>query len=182
MILILVAISLFFHNCHGTPIDCHYEVSKLRKELQASVDSEWFVPFNGYKYKLTQPANWTEARSECQELGGDLATVGARDSYARRIIWLRLGKPIAWIGFNDLEREGEYTWIDGVLADRNLDWNDDEPDNAELLRIGVKQERVGFSFYDIVLGDEDCGNLYQGKLSDEYCADTFPGLCEKKVN
>ncbi|CAK8691370.1 unnamed protein product [Clavelina lepadiformis] len=177
MILVLVVISLFFHNCRGSPIDCHYEVSKLRKELQASVASEWFVPFNGYKYRLTRRGTWTETRSECQELGGDLATVGARDSYARRIIWLRLGKPMAWIGLHDLEREGEYTWIDGVLGDRNLDWNDGEPNNAELY-----EERIGVADSRIFLGDEDCGNLYQGKLSDEHCAFTFPGLCEKKVN
>ena len=75
-----------------------------------------------------------------------------------------------WIGLHNLEREGEYTWIDGAQAD-NLDWNDDEPNNLSLR--GVRGS---------VLRDEDCGNLYQGKLSDEHCAFEFPGLNEKKVD
>ncbi|CAK8691375.1 unnamed protein product [Clavelina lepadiformis] len=172
MILTLVIISLFVYNCHGATCDCQNELSQLRKELEASVDSEWFVPFNGYKYKLTHPANWTEARSECQELGGDLATVGARDSTMREIIWLRLGKPMPWIGLHDLEREGEFTWIDGAPAD-NLDWDDGEPNNMEMQTFGSD-----------IIEDEDCGNLsINGKLNDDNCSFSFiNGLCEIKID
>ena len=70
-----------------------------------------------------------------------------------------------WIGLNDISREGQWMWIDGVrAAEGNVNWVAGEPNNSG--------------------GDEDCGvvniNGHNGAL-DAKCSRTKFALCEKIV-
>ncbi|XP_076825440.1 C-type lectin domain family 4 member M-like [Clavelina lepadiformis] len=156
----LLSISLLVvHNSDAQ--NCCPEVEQIRRELQASVDPSWFVPFNGFQYKLTsEKHSWTDARSECQRMGADLASTGIRSFETRQIIWRRLTVGYAWAGLSDIESEGNYVWVDGVQG--SYYWRSGEPNNAG--------------------GNEDCVNFAEnGYLNDNECSFQHKGLCEKRI-
>lgn len=67
----------------------------------------------------------------------------------------------AWIGLNDLAREGEFTWDRNVRLNikKYLNWSDGEPNNAN--------------------GEEDCCNLNpDGSFNDYFCTANLPYVCE----
>ncbi|XP_076806353.1 C-type lectin galactose-binding isoform-like [Clavelina lepadiformis] len=78
MIYTLLCLALFATSIDGS-FNCCSGYAQLRRELKESLTSDWFVPFNGYKYKVTSGTHsWTDARHECRKMGADLATAGAR--------------------------------------------------------------------------------------------------------
>jgi len=73
---------------------------------------------------------WEEARSECLERGGDLASI---HSYEENNFISGLIQSTSWIGLNDIEAEAHYIWTDGTPLDYT-DWrtvnNSTEPDDT----------------------------------------------------
>ncbi|XP_076824194.1 CD209 antigen-like protein C [Clavelina lepadiformis] len=130
-------------------------------------ESGWYTPFNGYQYRLTETEqNWQESRRLCQAMGGDLAAVGMRNVVIRRKLLTEVFKFVqnVWIGLNDISREGQWMWIDGVqAAEGNVNWLAGEPNNS---------------------GDEDCAVVnvpgHNGAV-DYPCSWTKIALCEKIV-
>jgi len=76
------------------------------------------------------------------------------------------GHDPAYIGINDIDNEGTFIWIDGVLAtEENANWGHDQPDNQ---------------------GSEDCVefNPYfdlSETLNDVPCSSRLGALCEKAI-
>ena len=63
----------------------------------------------------TTPINWLDAQSSCAIWGGDLTSITTEreNNYLNTIIPDTVSD--YWIGLNDRDVEGTYTWIDGTL-------------------------------------------------------------------
>ena len=75
---------------------------------------------------------WSEARSVCQGLGGDLATIfNAQENLAVLSI-LPSGDTQAWIGGHDAGRNNTFEWVDGSpLSDQGYsNWASGEPSHV----------------------------------------------------
>ena len=65
-------------------------------------------------FLTSRGSNWATARSECAKWGGDLASI-TNSNEDRLFDSIASVRPTAcWIGFNDIEREGEWRWADGT--------------------------------------------------------------------
>ena len=73
-------------NVHGYKNDTvnqYFSAVILRGFLQ--LGDGWISPLNGFQYKLTETTQtWYSSRSQCQGMGGDLATHGIQDWETRR--------------------------------------------------------------------------------------------------
>ena len=65
-------------------------------------------------FELSTPINWLDAQSSCVLWGGDLTSIPTErvNNYLNTIITSSVGN--CWIGLNDRDVEGTYTWIDGT--------------------------------------------------------------------
>ena len=81
-----------------------------------------------FSYFTNSPSNWTTARSRCAVWGGDLATITNRNEDV--LLDLIAGVPTSpiWIGYNDIETEGEFKWADGTNSSYT-NWEIGQPDN-----------------------------------------------------
>uniref|UniRef100_A0A8C5VDP7 Fc epsilon receptor II n=1 Tax=Microcebus murinus TaxID=30608 RepID=A0A8C5VDP7_MICMU len=109
------------------------EVARLRVELQLSkgvtcntCPEEW-VHFQQKCYYFGEGAKkWLHAQYACEDVGGRLASIhGAeeQDFLSKRASWKG-----SWIGLQDLDREGQFTWMDGTPMDYS-NWSPGEPNN-----------------------------------------------------
>ena len=57
------------------------------------------------------PKTWSEARTACRTLGGDLATI--RDGSDNAAVTAVAGTAKPWIGLHDQVNEDVWTWVDG---------------------------------------------------------------------
>ncbi|XP_076806553.1 C-type lectin lectoxin-Phi1-like [Clavelina lepadiformis] len=118
-----------------------------------------------YRYELTPSLqSWSASRSVCQNLGGDLIVVGAKDFAARKKIFSELPDVWIWIGLHDPERDGSWEWLDG--SQDNIHWAPNEPNN--------------FKSYSEYCGEVDLTRLY--KTNDYSCYANLRGLCEIPMN
>ena len=60
--------------------------------------------------------NWLDAQSSCAIWGGDLTSITTEreNNYLNTLITSSVGN--CWIGLNDRDVEGIYTWIDGTAV------------------------------------------------------------------
>ena len=65
-------------------------------------------------FKVSTPINWLDAQSSCAIWGGDLTSITTEreNNYLNTIIPDTVSN--CWIGLNDRDVEGTYTWIDGT--------------------------------------------------------------------
>ena len=72
---------------------------------------------------------WSEARSVCQGLGGDLATISNEQENLLVLSNLPSGATPAWIGGHDAGRDDMFEWVDGSpLSDQGYsNWASGEP-------------------------------------------------------
>jgi cysteine-rich repeat protein len=98
---------------------------------------------------------WQGVRDNCVALGGDLVSITS-DNEQVLISPAKVHGP--WIGLNDIEVEGTFTWSDGQPFSFE-NFADGEPNNAE--------------------GLENCIGLFDtGEWNDFFCDDFFKGICE----
>ena len=65
-------------------------------------------------FEMITPINWSDAQSSCAIWGGDLTSITTEreNNYLNIIIPDTVSN--CWIGLNDRDVEGTYTWIDGT--------------------------------------------------------------------
>lgn len=81
----------------------------------------WFL-FENKCYKLfgfkeEEKKNWHDARTDCQRLGGNLATISNQRVQAFLTSKLNYFPTDAWIGLNDINEELKFLWTDGSTVD-----------------------------------------------------------------
>ena len=67
-------------------------------------------------FEVSTPINWLDAQSSCAIWGGDLTSITTEreNNYLNTIITSSLSN--CWIGLNDRDEEGTYTWIDDTTV------------------------------------------------------------------
>ncbi|XP_039264172.2 C-type lectin domain family 4 member F-like [Styela clava] len=123
----------------------------------------YYKASNGNFYKWFQEKlNFDNAKQKCKSLGGQLASVGMRNSTTKREIHtaLEIGSALFWVGLQDLEKQGNmWTWVDGVISTKaDLEWRENEPNNP---------------------GIENCVNFIEVGFNDLRCEREISYLCEK---
>ena len=107
--------------------------------VTTTISMEWKI-FKGAQYaKGEDELTWEEARSKCQEAGGDLVTIHTWEVH--NFIHDEWGDSFdAWIGLTDKETEGVYKWASGVQFEYN-NWypscsapQNDDNDNKDCVR------------------------------------------------
>ena len=65
---------------------------------------------------MSTPINWLDAQSSCAIWGGDLTSITTEreNNYLNILITSSVGN--CWIGLNDRDVEGMYTWVDGTAV------------------------------------------------------------------
>ena len=78
------------------------------------------------------------------------------------------GNDDVWIGLNDIEREGHFKWLDGVLAaNETIGWYDGEPNDS-----GNNEDCVHINWG---------GRFLLNAINDIPCSAAVHALCEKKL-
>ena len=91
---------------------------------------------------MSTPINWLDAQSSCAIWGGDLTSITTEreNNYLNTIINSSVGN--CWIGLNDRDVEGTYTWIDDTTLSyanfSSLSFNPIQQLPTELLMIVFK--------------------------------------------
>ena len=110
----------------------------------------------------TEKKTWADAEHFCQGEGGHLASVpsSAIEDYVKEGLQ-RHNIDLAWLGGNDIEKEGTWKWADCTPWDYTF-WGSNEPNN---------------------LGGEDC--LHQRanplKWNDYSCSLSDSFICSKRI-
>ena len=88
-------------------------------------------PSNGSTYYLLNPSNWDFAQAAAVNMGGNLATVRnlEENEFIRaQVLGFDLADRRGWIGFNDVEFEGNFVWVSGEPV-VFTNWSGGEPNN-----------------------------------------------------
>jgi C-type mannose receptor len=104
----------------------------FRISLPGIVGGPIVNPNNNHTYYLTEPQSWNDAEALANLYGGHLATIRNQDEND----WLQATFGFAdetfhqfWIGLNDFDTPGTFTWIGGEPVDFT-NWAEGQPDNA----------------------------------------------------
>ncbi|KAK3773191.1 hypothetical protein RRG08_022945 [Elysia crispata] len=120
--------------------------------------------------------SWDDARKACQAQGADLLINYNKEKekliYEER--YTLLGEA-CWIGLNDRNHEGSFTWLDDRQKIINLPWYRGEPTGNREDCVIVKNTRILYIF----LFDERCSktNFFICEFSLENACDKFSGSC-----
>lgn len=94
-----------------------------------NIEGPWIRnPANNHYYALTEPMSWTEAEAWAQEWGGHLVTLRSWEEE----LWIKdtFGRDeYFYIGFNDIEQEGDWVWSSGEPV-VYTNWDEGEPNNC----------------------------------------------------
>lgn len=90
-----------------------------------------FNPANGHYYYLLDASNWTSAQVQASSLNGNLVTIN--DAAEQSWVYSTFGTfggvdRSLWIGFNDVDTEGVFTWVSGESSNYS-NWINGEPNN-----------------------------------------------------
>ena len=103
-----------------------------------------------FSYFTHTGINWNDARRQCLEWGGDLATFTSPEEYALMHGTITQGK-YCYIGFNDIDNEGTWVWADGDTS-TYTNWLPGEPNN----NYGVGAQNCGWTWYNGLVDDVWC--------------------------
>jgi len=148
---------------HSADEQLNSDVSCLKNSL--SDGTEYTVSSN--------KMNWTDARSYCQNLGGDLIVNGLQDWDQRIQVLDSLGITESdgklpgsyWIGLHELSQEGQWEWITTPKHGTDMHWASGEPNNAN--------------------GGEACAEIrvnHHKMTNDDPCRIEKYAICEHMVN
>ncbi|XP_039270051.2 macrophage mannose receptor 1-like [Styela clava] len=123
----------------------------------------WY-PWNDHCYHFSPPGMekpWTEARADCQAMGGDLVSIlsQAENDFVLVTIVQAINGNQVWIGLNSLDTLNWYEWSDGSPVTLTK-WYLHQPDHDS----------------------EQCVNIYRngGYWNDAYCTKNYAYMCKKE--
>ncbi|MAS95878.1 MAG: hypothetical protein CMO55_21955 [Verrucomicrobiales bacterium] len=98
------------------------------KRRRLSLIPEDAVELDGNKYAVIEETlNWNEAQAKCEQLGGNLVSIGSRKE-DELVASLRGSRDFLWIGLVSDESGKDWRWVDGSES-KFTDWRDNRPDN-----------------------------------------------------
>jgi phage-related protein len=104
----------------------------FKNNLVSNQSLEYYVPppppTPTYTYVLTTHTTWTNAQAQAQQMGGNLVTIRSAQENQKLIDTFGGTEPF-WIGYNDANQEGTFTWISGEPT-TYTSWFPGKPDNA----------------------------------------------------
>ncbi len=101
---------------------------KAQGQLTAQTGQWVENPANGHWYSLTPRMTWAEAEAKAVSWGAHLVAVNNQEEE----VWVKdtFGWGIHyWIGFNDIEEEGNWVWTSGEPV-TYTNWSPSEPNNC----------------------------------------------------
>ncbi|XP_069051998.1 CD209 antigen-like protein E [Lepisosteus oculatus] len=138
-------------------------LNSLSSQLQAQgctkvCPCDWIL-FSGSCYYFSKESkDWHRAQQYCVNQASSLAIINNVDEL--KILSSKISSGY-WVGLNDLDSEGRWKWVDRTPVDMSDKyWNAGEPNNV---------------------GEEDCGELTNGKINDRMCRSAIPWICEKSI-
>ncbi|KAM9487156.1 uncharacterized protein Hap1MRO34_007003 [Clarias gariepinus] len=140
------------------------ELQKRYSQLKKDINTPGWRYFSSSIYYIsTEKKSWREGREDCRRRGADLVIIKSREEQDFVEVWRR-GEG-AWTGANDIDREGNWKWVDGTPVISGF-WSSGEPNNK---------------------GDEDCAvSGYRSEpvpnWVDVSCSSQYIWICEKKIN
>ncbi|XP_055019912.1 aggrecan core protein-like, partial [Boleophthalmus pectinirostris] len=147
------------HPARGQERPVSLERAESRETPRRSCPESWSW-FSGHCYLLqSERLTWAEAELNCRDLEAHLVSINSPEE--QRFV-SDLGRVYQWIGLNDREEEGNFTWTDGS-AQEFAQWRPHQPDSY-----------AG--------PDEDCVVLIwdqSGDWNDVPCTYHLPSTCEK---
>ncbi|XP_042329972.1 macrophage mannose receptor 1-like [Sceloporus undulatus] len=69
--------------------------------------------FRIFGFNEGERRNWSDARTECKNLGGNLASITSQAVQAFLIVHIKSTSTDPWIGLNDINQEHHFLWTDG---------------------------------------------------------------------
>ncbi|MBU1410736.1 CotH kinase family protein [Myxococcota bacterium] len=115
-------------TCNGRDDDCD---GLIDNHPDCPHCQEHAAPQGGTLLYCFWPLNYLDAEADCAVQGGHLASIhdaSTQDTIAATA--LGIAGQNWWIGANDLDTEGTFTWTDGTPFDAAF-WADGEPNNAD---------------------------------------------------
>ncbi len=92
-------------------------------------DGAWVMnPANGHAYKSIQCEDWEDARAKA--MNDDAHLVSISDAAEQEWLVKIFGTAPVWIGLTDVEKEGEWKWMNGEPT-TYTNWAPDEPTDAD---------------------------------------------------
>ena len=110
-------------------------------------------------FEVSTPINWLDAQSSCAIWGGDLTSITTEreNNFLCTIIPDTVSN--CWIGLNDRDVEGTYTWIDSTeLGYTN--WTSTMSDNSNSVCVQINNTEEGY-WYSV--NCEDTSNTFMCK-------------------
>ncbi|XP_053352050.1 CD209 antigen-like protein E isoform X2 [Clarias gariepinus] len=140
------------------------QFKKKADEFENKLSSMGWKFFGSSLYYIsTEKRSWSESRQDCQGKGADLVIIKSREEQDF-VEDLRKSDP-AWIGAHDIDKEGDWKWVDGTAVTNGF-WRQGEPNNV---------------------GEEDC--VATGYLTvpvpnwfDYSCSLKYVWICEMGMN
>ncbi|XP_069802351.1 hepatic lectin-like [Dendropsophus ebraccatus] len=137
------------------------EIEHAAKKL-GTCDSGWYSFDRKCYFFSNSRTNWARARSMCVQKSADLVVINNENE--QRFISAITGSLAYWIGLNDIESEGNWTWVDGTdYITSYKAWSENAPSDSA--------------------GENDCAQVWKlGKWSDKPCSEQNSfAICEKKL-
>lgn len=112
----------------GGDLDTALEAKDAIQRLEARPPKD-AVQFRGHHYKVIPDGRtWHMARDQCKAMGGHLVCI--RDQAENDFVSKLVGDGVAWIGFSDEKKEGQWEWVTGEPVKFTAWWPaDKQPDN-----------------------------------------------------
>ena len=127
------AIMISMTACANNPTDELTESSPLESGTQTESEGVTEVgvdvlDYDGHSYAcFFGCSTWEEARDQCESMGGHLAVITSKEEDEALFAFTRYcGYDNVYIGYSDIEEEGNWQWVNGETSDYS-NWNESEP-------------------------------------------------------
>nr|XP_015204403.1 PREDICTED: CD209 antigen-like protein C isoform X1 [Lepisosteus oculatus] len=138
-------------------------LNTLSAQLQAQgctkvCPCDWILFSGSCYYFSKERRDWSGAQQYCVNQASSLAIINNVDEL--KYLSSKISS-VHWLGLTDSEIENTWKWVDGTTVIMSeIYWNFGEPNNV---------------------GEEDCGELTEGKLNDVGCGEIKRWICEKSL-